>query len=645
MATVGTSWTNIKSKTLTIGSASVTFYIQAKYDTQDTSNNQTKGFQTRLRSVLNSSSASGSGYKFKCTYCDTVSGSGIWTFSTTNITTSSEKTITHESDGTKSLSLSATVVNDYWGINVTFSGTATLPTINRLAYITSASDFNDEQNPVYYFSNPNNYDVYPYLNFYDYYTGARVFEYSKTHGDDLPNIKTYADAQNGYTLDISGIINDILTACNTQPNYRVTIGVDTYNNDSKLGYNSKSQDFLIINANPTFTKDQVELNTNINTYITQTHSEILVDNASRKEIVVTVTPKKQAYIKEVWCKFFKIDDEQSVFANIQLTETTQGSNVYKGIIEPIDYNNPFETIKQRIFVKDSRNKGGQADYYWDYKEYSKVNNSPNATLTRVQQTSTFNLDIDIDYTSNLTLRYQSNSIAVKWQVKDEVDGNNDPVWHTIPSTEYQSTATGISISNYAIDTSLSGNYEIDYKKSGTIKIYAEDMLSYDEDGYPVVSSVPTFDAGKTDFNINGELYVSDETGNNQVDLTPFRAGTQQEPSTYTFPSRLSIGGFISTSTTEVLCTVYLSRPIQSGVEPTITAGTFIIRGIQGYVNGSQASATVTPTSSGYTITARTYGDNAIEISILKSSAYTNISNNTPVSVCIGGLEITFVTPS
>lgn len=62
--------------------------------------------------------------------------------------------VSHSTSGTADVSMSASWSSSPWGISGTASGTASLPTIPRQATITSAPDFNDEQNPTITYINP-----------------------------------------------------------------------------------------------------------------------------------------------------------------------------------------------------------------------------------------------------------------------------------------------------------------------------------------------------------------------------------------------------------------------------------------------------------------------------------------------------------
>ena len=62
--------------------------------------------------------------------------------------------ITHNADGTKSVSFSGSFNATAWGIVLSVSGSADLPTIPRYATLTDAPNFNDLDNPEITYSNP-----------------------------------------------------------------------------------------------------------------------------------------------------------------------------------------------------------------------------------------------------------------------------------------------------------------------------------------------------------------------------------------------------------------------------------------------------------------------------------------------------------
>ena len=94
-------------------------------------------------------------------------------------------TINHNTDGSKAISFSYSIDMakvDYTPGPLSSSGTMTLTPIARKATVTSATDFNDEQNPTFSFSNPAGFDVVPYFNVYVRDDVDRVFSVARDKG-------------------------------------------------------------------------------------------------------------------------------------------------------------------------------------------------------------------------------------------------------------------------------------------------------------------------------------------------------------------------------------------------------------------------------------------------------------------------------
>ena len=123
------SWQNIAEGSQTVGYLTATFYIQARLARQDIETN-TSYIDVQLYSTKKNS-GSGTGYSFECSYCPTVQGDGIWEFKDMVITSNSNQPITHNNDGTKTITLTASCKNNWLGINVNLSGNVDLPTIPR----------------------------------------------------------------------------------------------------------------------------------------------------------------------------------------------------------------------------------------------------------------------------------------------------------------------------------------------------------------------------------------------------------------------------------------------------------------------------------------------------------------------------------
>lgn len=229
MATLTTSWQSLGSATLYTG---ITVHLDAKYSSQSTANN-TSSVQFRLRSVGSKWRTTSGTAKFTGAYTDSKSCATYPDYITNGSTIFEiSKIVKHGNDGNKTLSIGGSVNAYISGSQRTATisnKSAVLPKINRLATITNSSDFTDEENPTISFNNPGGFLVYPYLNFYDD-NDVKVFSL----------IRDEASATSPYTWNITDDERSALrNATNQQQKYRVSIGVDTYNGTTKLGFNSK----------------------------------------------------------------------------------------------------------------------------------------------------------------------------------------------------------------------------------------------------------------------------------------------------------------------------------------------------------------------------------------------------------------------
>ena len=90
-------------------------------------------------------------------------------------------------------------------------------------------------------------------------------------------------------------------------------------------------------------------------------------------------------------------------------------------------------------------------------------------------------------------------------------------------------------------------------------------------------------------------------------------------------------GYITSSGKKVNVTFPVDKIIPDGTY-VVTSFNVIIRGINGYAN-SQSSNTEYVGESGYTVTAiRANNGRSFNVTIEKSTAFTNITNNTPIFV-------------
>ena len=373
MTTLSTSWQSIASYTWN-QTASVTFYLDAKYSTQSIANNTTT-IQTRLRSVLNSGGISGAGYNYTCSYAPTVSGSGTWNFETETIT-NGESTITHNSDGTKSLSLSASMKNNYWGLNKTISATVSLPTIPRQANVISATDFTDEGNPTITFNNAGGFRINARLEF----SGQSI------QRDNIPNTGSY-------TFNLTETERNKLrsaTPNNVGMTVREVIGT-CIGGTSETHWSWLDKTMTIVNGEPTLSYDVVETDEDVIDIVGT--NELLIKNVTKPKVTITATPKKYATISKYTMDLNGnyVESNEYTFNALTGNNLTISATDSRGLktqqnetLSVIDYFRPYATINvPRAEENDDRayinidgtwyNEGfGNVDneltISWDYRE-------------------------------------------------------------------------------------------------------------------------------------------------------------------------------------------------------------------------------------------------------------------------------------
>lgn len=99
-------------------------------------------------------------------------------------------------------------------------------------------------------------------------------------------------------------------------------------------------------------------------------------------------------------------------------------------------------------------------------------------------------------------------------------------------------------------------------------------------------------------------------------------------------------GFITTSAKKIFFNINLHKNQELINTITINAGSVYIRGIGGVIEDS-VSNPIDLTSETYTVSITPANDYEIMIGIEKSSAFSSATNNTPVSILITGLSLTF----
>ena len=107
---------------------------------------------------------------------------------------------------------------------------------------------------------------------------------------------------------------------------------------------------------------------------------------------------------------------------------------------------------------------------------------------------------------------------------------------------------------------------------------------------------------------------------------------------YTVENTLCINGCITNSTKQVIVSLPLPKSLKNINSITVDVYKPVLRGNKGYLNSNSGAQDFSSIATAYIVDDRT-----INISINRSTAFTNVDNNTPVNVmCVtGNIELTF----
>lgn len=111
--------------------------------------------------------------------------------------------------------------------------------------------------------------------------------------------------------------------------------------------------------------------------------------------------------------------------------------------------------------------------------------------------------------------------------------------------------------------------------------------------------------------------------------------------TFTFSVSFPINGFITSSTKGVRLALYLPKSVANITTITVTECSGTLRGISGYLNSESDNYDFAADTTNYSLVATKVKDNLITLQINKTTAYTNVTNNTPVSFYPNKLTLTF----
>ena len=315
----------------------------------------------------------------------------------------------------------------------------------------------------------------------DYYNVVEV-----RNGNNTILVRTINNAVNGTSVTFtSSELNTIYTMDNNRNQLPLVFYMDlkTFTNSSKTTQIGTTQrlkcEAYIVNGEPTATYTIVEQDAKVISLLGSGSTKI-IKNASDLLFTITPTALKGATISSV-----KVND---------ITATLSSGDYILNITN-------LTTGTFNIVITDSR---GLTKTYTATKtllDYiaCQINTWSIERETQVSSNLVLNANVSV---YNDTIDGNTNTIVVKYSIDNEN-------WTTIPSSSYSITDNVLTISN------LNLSNIIPYTSTTTFYLDISDILSETKENYQIAKGIETWSAGENDIQVNGELYIADEEGENE----------------------------------------------------------------------------------------------------------------------------------
>ena len=401
----------------------------------------------------------------------------IGTSSTILIGTKTED-VTHNSDGTKSVSYSASMSGPWTGLgSASLDGTLTLPKIDRLAILDENSlptSITDESSIKFSYSNPSGFKVKPVITI----TQDSLIS---IEGD---YITTSPCTWNWLTTDANKKL--VYDCVRNSPDATARLKLNTYDSNNNLIGSTMSATtipFKLVNCSPTIDITCTEQDTKVKNIVGS--KLILLNNVSVLKVAASVATKKDATIVEVLVQGRKVESPYST--NLDIVGSPGNYTVNASVRD-----------SRQIIVADTSSTYQLVDYQpVSINSYKFKRENPTSNKIK--------LNADITYWG-ITLNGTANAVTISYST----DGSS---YITIPSSAYtiDNTNHKITIKDYEVA-------DLDYQEQGTYYLKVVDKFTDDVENEPVTRGVPTTEKGKHDFQVNGDLYLADKDRKNKRPL-------------------------------------------------------------------------------------------------------------------------------
>lgn len=467
--TLTSSYKKIATINLTYGK----IFTYAKYTSQNRTTNVTT---YKIKSTYYTTQGNGVNFSSATAKLDGTTKSYGYTTMPKGETIIQEltRTITHNNDGSSPTKTISTSWDATYGGDGSSSASIVMPKINRIATLTNAPNFNDEQNPTITYSNPAGTSV----------TTLKAGIYGTNGLTQYAGYRNINKTGTSYTFNLTDAERNALR--NAMPNsntlkvrfyVQTVIGGSTYTSILE-------RTVSIVNATPTFTYTSEEQNNKVITYLGSSATSV-IQNASTIRFTATPTAYKSATINRF--------------------EVINGNNTLTAQSSPYQLDMPITTNTTTLRIVDSRGNIATETFEPTFIEYQNV--KPNSFSFKRPTPTSADVELNLDSVYyQQTFGNTANVPVVKWKL-------DDGSWNTISSSEYT-----IDTQNHNLKINYTLTNAIDYRDRGTFYIEVSDLLSSWNNNNVVSKGIPVMEWGDDEVQINGDLLLADTNRENVVNI-------------------------------------------------------------------------------------------------------------------------------
>lgn len=379
-------------------------------------------------------------------------------------------TVTHNTDGTKSVSMSVKAAIYSASVNCTESKTYTLDKIDRYALITAISDFNDETRPTITYVNPLGTDRVNDIYVRMTWSGGTLNATDWTKVDD--NGGTYEFTSTSLP---DAAIADMLSACSSSTQLAVNFEIKSTMDGTVYTY-TKAGAMKVVNANPIFTNLRYYDGNSAVVLVTEDATKIVQNLSVVHFAAANISAIKGAKLEELK---IEIPNLTTVTENYHTESTSSKDNI--DITHPSPFNFT-ENVVAAVKLTDSRGNFTTVNLTIVMLGYA----APTATIDVTRQ-SNFYDDTNVNVNPNYSSLDSKNEMTIYGWYKLATDPDYDP-------------QTQFTVTNGSATISLDNKFE------WNIRIAIKDKIStwivYDNLYVGVGIPVAFFDKLKKSIGVN-----------------------------------------------------------------------------------------------------------------------------------------------